>query len=77
MERGAQRADRAVEDLRQRMAGSGRRRAFHDCSRRKRADVLGNGASILLPDVLWSELNVDHRGLNLCMPHELHQRRAG
>ena len=36
---------------------------------------LGNRASVLLPDVLWSELNVDHCGLNLCMPHELHQRR--
>jgi len=37
--------------------------------------VLGNRASVLFPDVLWSELNVDQRGLNLCMPHELHQRR--
>jgi hypothetical protein len=37
-------------------------------------DVLGNGALVLLPDVLWSELNIDQRGLNLCMTHELHQR---
>src|ERR1022692_1828457 len=43
--------------------------------RRSGPDVLGNHASILLPDVLWSELDVDQRGLNLCMPHELHQRR--
>ena len=37
--------------------------------------MLGNGASILLPHVLWSELNIDQRGLNLCMTHELHERR--
>src|SRR5256885_2205058 len=43
--------------------------------RRNRSDVLSNRASVLLPDVLWSELNVDQCGLNLCMPHELHQRR--
>src|SRR5271167_262165 len=38
-------------------------------------DVLGNRASVLVRDVLWSELNIDQRGLNLCMPHELQQRR--
>ena len=38
-------------------------------------DELGNGASVLLPDVLRSDLQVDHRGLNLCMTHELRQRR--
>src|SRR5580658_308029 len=42
--------------------------------RRHGPDVLGDRASVLLPDVLWSELNVDHSGLNLCMAHELHQR---
>ena len=36
-------------------------------------DVPGNRARVLLPDVLWSELNVDQRSLNLSMPHELHQ----
>ena len=41
----------------------------------ERADVLGDRARVLLPDVLWSELNIDQCGLNLCMPHELHQRR--
>src|SRR5712692_9840128 len=43
--------------------------------RRSGPDVLGDCACVLLPDVLRSELNVDQRGLNLCMPHELHQRR--
>ena len=43
--------------------------------RRKRPDVLGNRAGVLLPDVLRSEVKVDQCGLNLCMPHELHQRR--
>src|SRR6516165_6447472 len=38
-------------------------------------DELGNCASVLLPDVLWRELKVDHRGLDLCMTHELHERR--
>jgi hypothetical protein len=36
---------------------------------------MGNRASVLLPDVLWSELKVDHGGLNLRVTHELHQRR--
>ena len=39
------------------------------------SDEPGNRASVLLPDVLRSDLNVDQRGLNLCMSHELHQRR--
>ena len=39
------------------------------------SDELGNRASVLVPDVLWSELKVYHGGLNLCMTHELHQRR--
>ena len=38
-------------------------------------DVLGHGAGVLLPDVLRSDLQVDHGGLNLCMAHEMHQRR--
>jgi hypothetical protein len=29
----------------------------------------------LLPDILWREMQVDHGGLNLRMPHEVHQRR--
>ena len=36
-------------------------------------DLLGNRASVLLPDILRRDLDVDQRGLNLCMPHELHQ----
>src|ERR1017187_6567079 len=40
-----------------------------------RPDVLGNCASVLLPDVLRGDVKVDQRGLDLCMPHELHQRR--
>src|SRR5674476_199389 len=43
--------------------------------RRKRPDVLGNRASVLLPDVLRGDVKVEQRGLDLCMPHELHQRR--
>ena len=37
--------------------------------------MLGHGAGILLVDVLWGELHIDHRGLNLCVPHQLHERR--
>ena len=36
---------------------------------------MGNRASVLLPDVLRSELKVDHGSLNLRVTHELHQRR--
>src|SRR4029077_5438012 len=43
--------------------------------RRNRSDMPGNRASVLLPDVLRSDVKVDQRGLDLCMPHELHQRR--
>ena len=43
--------------------------------RRNWPDVPGNRASVLLPDVLRSDVKVDQCGLDLCMPHELHQRR--
>src|ERR1700676_4026362 len=43
--------------------------------RRSRPSELSDRASILLPDILWSEMKVDHRGLNLRMPHEVHKRR--
>ena len=39
------------------------------------SDVQGNRTRVLLPDVLRSDVKVDQRGLDLCMPHELHQRR--
>ena len=37
--------------------------------------MFGNCASVLFPDIARRELNIDHGGLNLCMPHELHQGR--
>src|ERR1035438_10104885 len=43
--------------------------------RGNRPDELANRASVLLPDVLRSDVKVNQRGLDLCMPHELHQRR--
>jgi hypothetical protein len=36
-------------------------------------DVLSNRTSVLFPDIARRELNIDHSGLYLRMPHELHQ----
>ena len=37
--------------------------------------MLGHGARILQVDVLWSNLHIEHCGLDIGMPHQLHERR--
>src|SRR4029077_7134286 len=41
---------------------------------RKRADVLSHGARILKINLLWSDLNIEQRGLDIGMTHQLHKR---
>ena len=40
---------------------------------RQRADVLGHGAGILQVDVLWRNLRVEQCGLDVGVPHLLHE----
>ena len=40
-----------------------------------RSDVLGHRAGILLINLQWSHLHVHQRGLDLRMPHQLHESR--
>ena len=37
-------------------------------------EVLRHGTCILQVDVLWSDLHVDERGLDVCVTHQLHER---
>jgi len=43
--------------------------------RQNALDVLCHSAGILLVDLFWCELHIHHGGLNLAVPHEVHQRR--
>ena len=36
--------------------------------------MLRHGTCILKVDVLWSDLHVDERGLDVCVTHQLHER---
>ena len=43
------------------------------CGHRKRTNVLSNGTCILLINVERSYLHIDERGLDIGMPHQLHE----
>src|SRR3954447_648663 len=38
------------------------------------ADMLGHGARVLKIYVLWGDLDVQQRGFNVCVTHQLHKR---
>ena len=72
---GAQRIDGALRTDGPRDAagepGAKASRGYH----RDRPDVLSDGAGILLVDVERSNVHVNERGLNVGVPHELHECR--
>ena len=74
IERGAERLDGAVEGSQPTDVEAEVARAVHDRVPRQGPDVLGHGARILEVDVLRSDLHIDQRGLDIGVPHQVHER---